>query len=147
MPAYTRWSWTSAATASPGTSGDDEFTRRYLASISESLDTLELFGVRFERFTRPQTTLSVAYISLSVSDEGKRASRPLRPRAVPVSDWRDEVGTGSVRVEAALGGHRLLLLRGEAGGGKSTLLRWLAVTAARGSFSGPLSESTTSPGT
>nr|WP_239067228.1 NACHT domain-containing protein [Actinomadura bangladeshensis] len=33
-----------------------------------------------------------------------------------------------------------MLLRGEAGGGKSTLLRWLAVTAARGSFSGPLSE-------
>lgn len=126
--------------APEGTSDDDEFTRRYLASISESLDTLELFGVRFERFTRPQTTLSVAYISLNVSGVGRRARRPSRPHAVPVSDWRDEATTGSVRVEAALGGHRLLLLRGEAGGGKSTLLRWLAVTAARGTFSGPLSE-------
>ncbi|GAA1826616.1 NACHT domain-containing protein [Actinomadura chokoriensis] len=126
--------------APEGTSDDDEFTRRYLASISESLDTLELFGVRFERFTRPQTTLSVAYISLNVSGESKRAHRSSRPHAVPVSDWRDEATTGSVRVEAALGDHRLMLLRGEAGGGKSTLLRWLAVTAARGSFSGPLSE-------
>lgn len=126
--------------APEGTSDDDEFTRRYLASISESLDTLELFGVRFERFTRPQTALSVAYISLNVSDESKRAPRPSRPHAVPVSDWRDEVRAGSVRVEAALADHRLMLLRGEAGGGKSTLLRWLAVTAARGSFSGPLSE-------
>ncbi|MFB4297437.1 hypothetical protein [Actinomadura sp. NTSP31] len=50
-------------TAPEGKADDDEFTRRYLASISESLDTLELLGVRFERFTRPQTTLSVAYLS------------------------------------------------------------------------------------
>ena len=127
--------------APEGESEDDEFTRRYLASISESLDTLELFGVRFERFTRPQTTLSVAYISLNVSDEGRRGSaRRLTPHAVPMSEWRDEVGAGSVRVEAALSDRRLMLLRGEAGGGKSTLLRWLAVTAARGKFEGPLNE-------
>ncbi|GAA4237978.1 NACHT domain-containing protein [Actinomadura meridiana] len=124
--------------APEGTSDDDEFTRRYLASISESLDTLELFGVRFERFTRPQTTLSVAYISLNVSDEEKRKSRPPAAQAVPISEWRDEAETGAVRVEAVLKNRRLMLLRGEAGGGKSTLLRWLAVTAARGSFSGPL---------
>ncbi|MFC4055009.1 NACHT domain-containing protein [Actinomadura syzygii] len=126
--------------APEGESEDDEFTRRYLASISESLDTLELFGVRFERFTRPQTTLSVAYISLNVSDEGRRDRHRLAPQAVPVSDWRDEASTGTVRVEAALSDQRLMLLRGEAGSGKSTLLRWLAITAARGSFSGPLSE-------
>ncbi|WP_169809264.1 NACHT domain-containing protein [Actinomadura chibensis] len=126
--------------APEGESEDDEFTRRYLASISESLDTLELFGVRFERFTRPQTTLSVAYISLNVSEEGRRDRRHLAPQAVPVSDWRDEVRTGTVRVEAALSNQRLMLLRGEAGSGKSTLLRWLAITAARGSFNGPLSE-------
>ncbi|MFI0371817.1 NACHT domain-containing protein [Actinomadura sp. 1N219] len=126
--------------APEGESEDDEFTRRYLASISESLDTLELFGVRFERFTRPQTTLSVAYISLNVSDEGKRARRAAETQAVPVSEWRDEVTPGAVRVERALHSERLMLLRGEAGGGKSTLLRWLAITAARGSFSGPLSD-------
>ncbi|MFI0406803.1 NACHT domain-containing protein [Actinomadura sp. 3N508] len=126
--------------APEGESDDDEFTRRYLASISESLDTLELFGVRFERFTRPQTTLSVAYISLNVSDDGKRARRAASPRAVPVSEWRDEVTPSAVRVESALRDKRLMLLRGEAGGGKSTLLRWLAITAARGSFSGPLSD-------
>ncbi|WP_433137654.1 NACHT domain-containing protein [Actinomadura nitritigenes] len=126
-------------TAPEGEADDEEFTRRYLASISESLDTLELFGVRFERLTRPQTTLSVAYISLNVSDESAR-SLHRAPQAVPLSEWRDQVRTGAVRVEAALGDHRLMLLRGEAGGGKSTLLRWLAITAARGSFTGPLSE-------
>ncbi|MFI0481523.1 hypothetical protein [Actinomadura sp. 9N215] len=69
--------------APAGESDDGEFTRRYLALISESLDTLELFGVRFERFTRPQTTLSVAYISLNVSDEGKRLAVRRRPRPFP----------------------------------------------------------------
>ncbi|QKG26870.1 NACHT domain-containing protein [Actinomadura verrucosospora] len=126
-------------TAPEGEADDAEFTRHYLASISESLDTLELFGVRLERFARPQTTLSVAYISLNVSDESAR-SRHRAPQAVPLSEWRDQVRTGAVRVEAALADHRLMLLRGEAGGGKSTLLRWLAIGAARGSFTGPLSE-------
>ncbi|MBT2210033.1 NACHT domain-containing NTPase [Actinomadura sp. NEAU-AAG7] len=124
-------------TAPEGETHDEEFTRRYLASISENLDTLELFGVRFERFTRPQTTLSVAYISLNVSDDNA-PRRPHRPHAVPVSDWREDDDVGGVRVEQALGKNRLMLVRGEAGGGKSTLLRWLAITAARGAFTGPL---------
>ncbi|WP_242902229.1 NACHT domain-containing protein [Actinomadura terrae] len=124
-------------TAPEGETDDQEFTRRYLASISENLDTLELFGVRFERFARPQTTLSVAYISLNVSDDSA-PRRPRRPQAVPVSEWREDSGMGSVRVEQALGENELMLVRGEAGGGKSTLLRWLAVTAARGAFTGPL---------
>ncbi|ACZ00108.1 NACHT domain-containing protein [Thermomonospora curvata] len=126
-------------TAPEGEENDEEFTRRYLAFISESLDRLELFGVRFERFTRPQTTLSVAYISLNASPEDRPRTR--RAEAVPISDWRSDERDGrSVRVEQALGAHRRVLIRGEAGGGKSTLLRWLAITAARGGFTGELSE-------
>jgi hypothetical protein len=124
--------------APEGESDDEEFSRRYLAFISDDLDRLELFGLRFERFTRPQTTLSVAYVSLSVSKEdGPRAGRP---ETISISDWRSvERESAAVRVEHALGDHRLMLIRGEAGGGKSTLLRWLAVMAARGAFSGELS--------
>ncbi|GGU93801.1 ATP-binding protein [Actinomadura cremea] len=125
-------------TAPEGESDDEEFTRRYLSSLSESLDTLELLGIRFERFTRPQTTLSVAYISLNVSHESSR--RRSKPEPIPVSEWRGEHPMGADRVESALADHRLTLVRGEAGGGKSTLLRWLAVTAARGAFTGPLAE-------
>ncbi|GAA2417659.1 hypothetical protein GCM10010191_30400 [Actinomadura vinacea] len=75
-------------TAPEGRSDDAEFTRRYLASLSENLDSLEFFGVRFERFTRPQTTLSVAYINVNASAEGgppgragARADRRLARRA------------------------------------------------------------------
>ncbi|GAA3959639.1 NACHT domain-containing protein [Actinomadura viridis] len=121
--------------APEGESGDAEFTRRYLASVSEGLDSLELFGVRFERFARPRTALSVAYVSLNVSDESGR-----QEPVPPMSEWREHRGGGAVRVETALKGHRLTLVRGEAGGGKSTLLRWLAVTAARGAFTGDLAD-------
>jgi hypothetical protein len=125
-------------TAPEGESDDEAFSRRYLASISDSLDRLELFGLRFERFTRPQTTLSVAYVSLSVSKED--GPRVRQSEALRISDWRsEERETAAVRVEHALGDHRLMLIRGEAGGGKSTLLRWLAITAARGAFSEELS--------
>ncbi|MGI8332747.1 NACHT domain-containing protein [Actinomadura scrupuli] len=112
-------------TAPDGTDNDEDFTRRYLHVVSTELDTLELFGVRFERIDRPTTSLSVAYVSLTVTHS-------VRPRP--------EYGTSgmysqSARVEAALAQSQRTLLRGEAGAGKSTILRWVAVTAARGKFS------------
>ncbi|MEV4254184.1 NACHT domain-containing protein [Spirillospora sp. NPDC049652] len=123
-------------TSPEGAGEDEEFTRRYLSSLSENLDRLELFGVRFERLTRPRTSLSVAYISLTVSQEHEKARRRQDP--VRRSEWHEERTGGTVRIETALKDHRLLLVRAEAGGGKSTLLRWLAIAAARGSFSDEL---------
>ncbi|MEV0994235.1 NACHT domain-containing protein [Nonomuraea sp. NPDC050202] len=114
--------------APDGTDRDAEFRRRYLEHVSRTLDNLELLGVRTERY-RPRPSLSVAYISLSVT---------ANPRPVPGS-WHDHE-PATMRVESALGGGRRMLLRGEAGSGKSTLLRWLAITAARGAFEGELSE-------
>ncbi|MEU4515466.1 NACHT domain-containing protein [Nonomuraea wenchangensis] len=117
--------------APDGTDRDTDFRRRYLEHVSQTLDSLELMGVRVERF-RPRTSLSVAYISLSVIAARTRATHDAW------DDVPDEPAT--MRVESALSqGHRMLL-RGEAGGGKSTLLRWLAVTAARGGFAGELAE-------
>ncbi|SFO08992.1 NACHT domain-containing protein [Actinomadura madurae] len=128
-----------SVTAPEGTSSDREFTQRYLEHLSDTLDTLELFGVRFERFTRPRITLSVAYIGLSVSTEKKAGRVTETLRGTRVSDWRgDQQFNSSVRVESVLAESRLLLLRGEAGAGKSTLLRWIAITAARGKFSGDM---------
>jgi hypothetical protein len=124
-------------TAPEGEANDEEFNLRYLAFISQNLDRLELFGLRFERFARPQTTLSVAYVSLNVSKEDRSVIGS--PGAVRISDWRSEDSEGSaVRVEQVLSKHRLMMVRGEAGGGKSTLLHWLTVMAARGGFSGEL---------
>ncbi|MEV4016090.1 NACHT domain-containing protein [Nonomuraea angiospora] len=117
--------------APDGTDRDAEFRRRYLGHVSQTLDNLELLGVRVERF-RPRTSLSVAYISLSVTAARTRAAH---------DSWHDAPDEpATMRVESALGQGRRMLVRGEAGGGKSTLLRWLAITAARGGFEGELAE-------
>jgi hypothetical protein len=129
--------------APEGTATDEAFRRRYLEHISVTQDVLELFGVRVERY-RPRTTLSVAYISLSVSADDHTGDRRRRATRTPhLDEWRTrerEPGEATVRVEAALARAPLTLIRGEAGSGKSTLLRWLAISAARGTFTGDLAE-------
>ncbi|MET8974085.1 NACHT domain-containing protein [Streptomyces sp. NPDC004539] len=119
--------------APDGSDEDGGFLREYLELVSRSLDEVELFQVTSEQ--PPRTKLSVAYVSLRASgDEGVRR-RPL-PR-YGLRDWQESEGTG-MRVEAALAGSSRVLLRGEAGSGKTTLMQWLAVMAARGGFAGSL---------
>ncbi|MDN3353487.1 NACHT domain-containing protein [Actinomadura sp. DC4] len=129
--------------APEGTATDEAFRRRYLEHVSVTLDVLELFGVRVERY-RPRTTLSVAYISLNVSAGEHSADRRRDPgRALHLDEWRtggQEPEEATLRVETALGRAPLTLIRGEAGSGKSTLLRWLAISAARGTFTGALAD-------
>ena len=131
-----------------GAEQDRDFERRYLELLGERLDELELFGVDVRRY-RPRTTLSVAYISLTVTSSvdtrrdprGRRTGRFAGLESA--AGWRepDRSGEcGAVRVETALAASRRVLVRGEAGSGKTTLLAWLAVTAARGRFAGPLRE-------
>ncbi|MEU5263810.1 NACHT domain-containing protein [Amycolatopsis sp. NPDC021455] len=118
--------------APDGTASDAEFRSRYLRQISETLDDLELFGVDTRSY-RPRTTLSVAYVSLTVRDTGADSLGP----AHEMLSWRGDAmrgQDGSVRAERALATAGRILIRGEAGSGKSTLLRWLAINAARGTF-------------
>jgi hypothetical protein len=128
--------------APQGTQDDNEFRRRYLEQVSSSLDYSELFGINFERY-RPRITLSVSYISLSVSPDGpsreERTATYVRGQYV-AGDEPPGRDSYALRVEAALGKARRMMIRGEAGSGKTTLLRWLAVTAARGSFTSELEE-------
>lgn len=134
--------------APEGTDDDEEFARRYGDHIGRVLDFVELFGVRVRRY-RPQTPLSVAYISLSVSADGRRrrgasegADRRLGHLPLSGEGWEDgeRAATATVRAENALGERHRTLIRGEAGSGKSTLLRWLAITAVRGGFGSDLAE-------
>ena len=129
--------------APAGTAADDEFRRRYLDQVGGALNLLEMPGLTTRRY-RPRTTLTVAYLSLTVTardttgDRGRRAARGLdrlewTPAAdLPGSAQRDR--EGALRVEAALAGSARMLVRGAPGSGKTTLLQWLAVTAARNAF-------------
>ncbi|MEV8344210.1 NACHT domain-containing protein [Streptomyces niveus] len=92
-----------------------EFEDRYRAYISETFGELSIFGLDFSRSEHAQWPLDSAYLSLElVHEEGAAPERG--------------------RVESSLRDRRRLLLRGAAGSGKTTLVQWLAVNAARDSF-------------
>ncbi|HEX8706319.1 MAG TPA: NACHT domain-containing protein, partial [Myxococcaceae bacterium] len=98
------------------------FEADYRQSVSLAVDTLELFGVDID----PQSTrykLSVAYISLSLLEE---SSNEEESTLVPAERLLQQLRPGAGR----------LLIRGDAGSGKSTLFRWMALTVAQGGSKG-----------
>lgn len=118
--------------APAGEEHDASFRDEYLRVLSDELDYMELFYVAHDQ--APRTPVSVAYISLSVRLSGPGGAYDAHGSAgMPVPERPT-----SLRVEAALGKSRRVLIRGEAGSGKTTLLSWLAVSAARGRLTGPL---------
>ncbi|MFI5864816.1 NACHT domain-containing protein [Streptomyces sp. NPDC051546] len=115
--------------APEGNGLDEAFAREYADFVSESLDEVELFGVTREH--TPRTRVSAAYVSLRTTAGDEPRSRVLH------ADEDEDQGR---RVEAVLKDSARVLLLGEAGSGKTTLLQWLAVTAARGGFTGVLAD-------
>ncbi|MEU4351541.1 NACHT domain-containing protein [Streptomyces sp. NPDC023838] len=102
------------------------FEERYAAYVTETHGRLELFGLTLGR-SRGEWALDTAYISLAVSGE-RGDFGPARG---------DQV---AVKAEQALAGDDRLVLRGPAGSGKSTLVQWLALNAARRTFTGELAD-------
>ncbi|MGW8452831.1 NACHT domain-containing protein [Streptomyces niveus] len=102
-----------------------QFEDRYRAYVAEAFGELTIFGLDFSRSEHAQWPLDSAYLSLEL---------------VP-GHGESEVGAAPERgrVETSLRGQRRVLLRGTAGSGKTTLVQWLAVNAARDSFSEQLS--------
>ncbi|WP_405532003.1 NACHT domain-containing protein [Streptomyces avidinii] len=103
-----------------GAAGDGAayaFEERYAEYIARTHGRLQLFGLTLSR-SRQEWPLDVAYISLAVSGEQGMPGDP-EPRRT------------QVRAEQALASADRVLLRGPAGSGKSTLVQWLALNAAR----------------
>jgi hypothetical protein len=100
-----------------------EFEMAYRRAIVRNLDQMELFGADLSAASK-RHSLSVAYVSLR-----------LLPRE---ADRTEE--TTAVRVEAALPRDTRWLIRGAPGSGKTTLIRWIAVTGARLGFQPPLND-------
>ncbi|MCI3224794.1 NACHT domain-containing NTPase [Streptomyces sp. NP-1717] len=98
------------------------FEDRYRAYVTDTFGELSIFGLDFSRSEHAQWPLDSAYLSLElVHGEGGEGAPPERGR-----------------VESALRDRQRVLLRGAAGSGKTTLVQWLAVNAARDSFPGQL---------
>ncbi|MEU7347467.1 NACHT domain-containing protein [Streptomyces bacillaris] len=102
---------------------DLDFELRYAEFMAAANSRVELFGLTLGR-SAGGWPLETAYIGLEVSGEYGTA------------DWPglDHPVRTTVRIEQALGERDRLLLRGPAGSGKSTLVQWLALNAARQSF-------------
>lgn len=97
-----------------------EFESRYCAYVAETFGELSIFGLDFSRSEHAQWPLDSAYLSLElVHDHGDDGAPAVPERG---------------RVETALRNRRRVLLRGGAGSGKTTLVQWLAMNAARDAF-------------
>ncbi|MFJ6499559.1 NACHT domain-containing protein [Streptomyces virginiae] len=97
---------------------DSAFEARYLHYLARRHGSLTIFGLDLA----PESSrwpLDAAYVSLEVTAApGDRAEAPpAAPYSLPADRLLDE--------------HPRVLLRGEAGSGKTTLIQWLAVSAAR----------------
>ncbi|MFE5242297.1 MULTISPECIES: NACHT domain-containing protein [unclassified Streptomyces] len=103
------------------------FEQRYADFMATTNSRMGLFGLTLGRSAR-EWPLETAYISLSVSGESAG------------QDGLDRTATVTVSVEQALAGTERLLLRGPAGSGKSTLVQWLALNAARRTFGSDLGD-------
>jgi NACHT domain len=97
-----------------GESEEARFVTACRRHIATRLDRLELFGLDFESRWYP---LSLAYVSLRTEQQ---------------------LNSGGRAIEDRLASEARLMLVGRAGSGKTTVLYWLAVSAARSSLTGSL---------
>ncbi|MFD7713940.1 NACHT domain-containing protein [Streptomyces sp. NPDC059786] len=105
----------------PMTGGTDaRFEERYLAYVATKHSHLTIYGI--DLVNSPERwPLDAAYLSL-------QAIRP----AADEDAGQIVAPSAALPAEEALADHDLVLLRGVAGSGKTTLVQWIAVTAARG---------------
>jgi hypothetical protein len=121
----------------PSADAEADFAANYRRQVINQLDRLELFGVTVSESVRGYP-LSTAYISLGVSGDNLRS----RDAGLPGAGFDQphggragqSTGTGTLRIDDVLPNTSRLFLRGEAGSGKTTMLQWLAVRAARQDF-------------
>ncbi|MFF9091057.1 NACHT domain-containing protein [Streptomyces sp. NPDC014991] len=100
---------------------DLAFERRYLPYVADRHHHITIYGIDL-RDSPDRWPLEVAYLSL----EATAAEDTVRD-----GTGRPPLTTGRLPAEDALAGGSRVLLRGDAGSGKTTLVQWLAVTAAR----------------
>ncbi|MFC9294485.1 NACHT domain-containing protein [Streptomyces sp. NPDC057011] len=111
---------------------DAAFERRYLEHIVRRHSTLTIYGLDLAPGSA-RWPLDVAYISLEAT-----SSLILDPDEQTLLGGIEELSfhLGAGPADELLSRHPLALLRGEAGSGKTTLVQWLAVSAARGEQGG-----------
>ncbi|MFJ4713283.1 NACHT domain-containing protein [Streptomyces sp. NPDC088785] len=106
----------------PADAPDTAFERRYLSYVAERHRHLTIYGIDL-RDAPERWPLEVAYLSLEATTTAPAF------REAPFIGRPEESSTRIRAEDAFADGHDRVLLRGEAGSGKTTLIQWLAVTA------------------
>jgi transcriptional regulator with XRE-family HTH domain len=112
---------------------DGQFEERYRRYVKQRHGHLSIVGLDLSHPNRASWPLDTAYLSL---DFATSIPGPVKEAGLPSVSGM-EVRTD--RAEHALAGKRRVLIRGLAGGGKTTLLQWLACGAAAGDLPAGLS--------
>ena len=140
----------------------EKFEDIYRRQVITQLDRMETFGIpRMDDFTR-KLSLSVAYITLEATRLGidkrealknaKRAKELNPSIASSIEEMSEEAWARGLSakqyssrsqylsgsVDQILATSRRIVIRGQAGSGKTTLMRWVAVQAAKKTFEGEL---------
>ncbi|MET7517866.1 NACHT domain-containing protein [Streptomyces sp. NPDC005480] len=102
----------------PRDAQDTAFEARYRAHLAERHNRVTIFGLDL-RDSPDVWPLDAAYLSLEATREAGPEDAHGEPQGAT---------TVQVRAEDAFDGHDRVLLRGEAGSGKTTLIQWLAIT-------------------
>ncbi len=118
---------------------DTTFERRYLAYVAKKHGKLTIFGIDLTD-TPGKWPLDAAYMSLEATAPGRvTMARFLSGAEYHAEEVELVEHTAPLPADQALAAHDRVLLRGEAGSGKTTLVQWLAVSAARQELTeGPL---------
>ncbi|MCX4665371.1 NACHT domain-containing protein [Streptomyces sp. NBC_01381] len=107
---------------------DVAFEQRYLAYVAKKHGKLTIFGIDLAN-SPGRWPLDAAYMSLEATGRFILQARSPEQYALALA----ESGPPGPRpADQALTTHERVLLRGEAGSGKSTLVQWLAVSTAGG---------------
>lgn len=114
---------------------DVTFEESYAEAIKAEHGKVRIFGLDLDRSRGRGWDLDAAYLNLEAARPGAR--RDNQEQGEPDGEVRS-ISYEPHRVDEILRKRSRVLLRGQAGAGKSTLIQWLAVSSVYGSFDGEL---------
>jgi NACHT domain len=122
----------------------DRFLSRYREAVQNVLNKPDTFGMRILKDTLSQQKLCEAYVQLSITETGEEIDDADQiDTNQAISDFEKALlrlvrERKSQNLEEVLARRRRLVIRGNAGAGKTSLMQWLAIHATQQDFEAPL---------